>query len=407
MTRIAYLDCGSGISGDMTLAALVDIGVSIEALNAAIGSLGLPGCRLRAQEVKKNGFRATQISVDYEPEHTHRHLHHILAMIDAGKLNPRQKELAGRIFRRLAEAEAKVHGTTIEKVHFHEVGAADSIADVVGAAVGWDLLGMDRLVASPVPTGGGKIHIAHGECSVPAPATAELLRGIPLAESAIQSEMTTPTGAAILSTLADAFGPLPAMKIERIGYGAGQKDFAERPNILRLMVGETADAAAADTDQVCVLETNLDNLSGELIGYCTTRLWELGVLDVFTTAIQMKKNRPGVTLTVLCRPADAPAVEDILFRETTTLGVRRWTADRTVLRRQPYTVTTPWGPVEGKLGWRGSEPPRFAPEFESCRQIAETHRVPLCEVYAAAQTAFDAARGEKRDQGSGGRGQGR
>jgi hypothetical protein len=374
----------------MTLAALVDLGVDLDALNAAIGSLGLPGCRLRAEEVKKNGFRATQVTVDYEPEHTHRHLHHILAMIEAGRLSPRQRELAGRIFRRLAEAEAKVHGTAIEKVHFHEVGAADSIADVVGAAVGWDLLGIERLVASPVPTGGGKIRIAHGECSVPAPATAELLRGIPLAESNVQSEMTTPTGAAILATLADGFGPLPAMKIDRIGYGAGHKDFAERPNILRLLVGEIADPSAAEADQVCVLETNLDNLSGELIGYCTARLWELGVLDVFTTSIQMKKNRPGVMLTVLCRAADAAAVEDVLFRETTTLGVRRWTASRTVLRREPCTVTTPWGPVEGKLGWRGSEPPRFAPEFESCRQIAEARRVPLREVYEAAQKAFDA-----------------
>jgi uncharacterized protein (TIGR00299 family) protein len=391
MARVAYLDCGSGISGDMTLAALVDAGVSLEALNAAIGSLGLPGCQLRAQEVKKNGFRATQISVEYEPEHTHRHLHHILAMIGAGSLNQRQKDLAGRIFTRLAQAEAKVHGTTVEKVHFHEVGAADSIADIVGTAVGWDLLGAERLVASPVPTGTGKIRIAHGECSVPAPATAELLCGIPLAESTIQSELTTPTGAAILATLAEQFGPLPAMKIERIGYGAGQKDFVERPNILRLLLGETADAAAADADQVCVLETNLDDISGELVGYCTTRLWELGVLDVFTTAIQMKKNRPGVTLTVLCRPADAPAVEDVLFRETTTLGVRRWMAARAVLRREPHTVTTPWGPIEGKVGWHRDKPPRFAPEFESCRRIAEERNLPLREVYEAAQKAFDAS----------------
>jgi uncharacterized protein (TIGR00299 family) protein len=373
----------------MTLAALVDAGVSLDALNAAVGSLGLPGCRLRAEEVKKNGFRATQVSVDYEPEHTHRHLHHILAMIEAGNLNQRQKDLAGRIFTRLAEAEAKVHGTTVEKVHFHEVGAADSIADIVGAAVGWDLLGVDRLVASPVPTGTGKIRIAHGECSVPAPATAELLRGIPLAESAMAGELTTPTGAAILATLVDEFGPVPAMKIERIGYGAGQKDFAERPNILRLILGETTEAAATDADQVCVLETNLDDISGELVGYCTTRLWELGVLDVFTTAIQMKKNRPGVMLTVLCRPADAPAVEDMLFRETTTLGVRRWLAARAVLRREPHTVTTPWGPIEGKIGWQRDKQPRFAPEFESCRQMAEEQNLPLREVYEAAQKAFD------------------
>jgi pyridinium-3,5-bisthiocarboxylic acid mononucleotide nickel chelatase len=388
MTRVAYLDCGSGISGDMTLAALIDAGVDLDALNAAIGSLGLPGCRLRAEEVKKNGFRATQITVDYQPEHAHRHLHHILGMIDAGQLSPRQKELARRIFTRLAEAEAKVHGTSIEKVHFHEVGAADSIADIVGAAVGLDLLGVERIVASPVPTGMGKIRIAHGECSIPAPATAELLRGIPLAEAAIEGEMTTPTGAAILATLAESFGPVPSMKIERIGYGAGRKDFAERPNILRLLLGEMS-AAADEAEQVCVVETNLDDLSGELIGYCTTRLWEAGALDVFTTAIQMKKNRPGVMLTVLCRPADAAAVEDILFSETTTLGVRRSTVARTVLRRQPHRVTTSWGPVEGKVGWLRDRQPRFAPEFESCRHVAAEHHVPLREVYEAAQKAFD------------------
>ncbi len=233
MARVAYLDCGSGISGDMTLAALVDAGVELDAPQRGhrlAGPARLPAAARGGQEERLSC--ATQITVDYEPEHAHRHLHHILAMIDAGQLNPRQKDLARRIFTRLAEAEAKVHGTTVEKVHFHEVGAADSIADIVGAAVGWDLLGVDRIVASPVPTGMGKIRIAHGECSIPAPATAELLRGIPLAESAIEGELTTPTGAAILATLADSFGPLPAMTIERIGYGAGQKDFAERPNIL-------------------------------------------------------------------------------------------------------------------------------------------------------------------------------
>jgi len=389
MSKIAYLDCSSGISGDMTLAALIDVGVSVETLNEAVGSLGLPGCRIRAEEVKKNGFRAMQVTVDYEHEHVHRHLHHILAMIDAGQLGARQKETAHRIFTRLAEAEAKVHGTSIEKVHFHEVGAADSIADIVGAAVGWDLLGVDRIIASPIPTGNGTITIAHGQVGIPAPATAELLQGVPLAETATQGELTTPTGAAIVTTLAESFGPVPAMKIERIGYGAGHKDFPDRPNALRLLIGESLDVSADATDQACMLETNLDDVSGEMIGYCLARLWDLGVLDVFTTAIQMKKNRPGVKISVLCRPAEAAAVEDILFRETTTLGVRRWTVARTVLRRQPHQVTTAWGQVEGKIGWRGDEQPRFAPEFESCRRIAEQHHVPLLEVYKAAQHAFD------------------
>lgn len=384
--RIAYLDCASGISGDMMLGALVDVGVDLGQLNAAIESLGLPGCRLVAQETKKKGFRATQVQVQYEPEHAHRHLHHITAMIDRGRLTERQKDLARRIFTRLAEAEAKVHGTTIEKVHFHEVGAADSIADIVGSAVGWDLLGVDRVVASPVPTGTGKIKIAHGECSVPAPATAELLRGVPLAESSVPFELTTPTGAAILTTLAHSFGPLPPMTMERIGWGAGQRDLEQQPNLLRLIVGTVEQAAQGD--QVWVLETNLDNISGEWIGYCMARLWDAGALDVYTTAIQMKKNRPGVKLSVLCQAGEIQAIEAILFAETTTLGIRRWPVSRHTLARRALTVQTPWGAVEGKVGWFSGEA-RFAPEFESCRQIAETQRVPLRAVYEAALKAFD------------------
>jgi pyridinium-3,5-bisthiocarboxylic acid mononucleotide nickel chelatase len=395
--KIAYLDCSSGISGDMTLGALVDAGVPLEKLNDAVASLGLPGCRLVAREVKKHGFRATQVTVEYEPEHTHRHLHHILKLIDAGRLSARQKDTARRIFAKLAEAEAKVHGTSVEKVHFHEVGAADSIADIVGSAVGWDLLGVERIECSPVPTGSGRVRIAHGEVSVPAPATAELLRGIPLAESAVQAELTTPTGAAILATLVDAFGPLPAMKIQRIGCGAGQKDLDEQPNLLRLLVGEMVGSApGGEADQVCVLETNLDNLSGELVGYAIGRLWDAGALDVYTTAIQMKKNRPGVKLSVLCRPADADAMEAILFRETTTLGIRRWTAARHVLQRQAHRVETVWGPIEGKLGWLGDGTPRFAPEFESCQRIAAERGIPLRDVYEAAQRAFDAGGTEFR-----------
>jgi len=220
-----------------------------------------------------------------------------------------------------------------------------------------------------------------------------LLRGVPLAASTIQSELTTPTGAAILATLAESFGPLPAMKIERIGYGAGHKDFAERANILRLIVGESVDVeGTTGADQVCVLETNLDDLSGELIGYCTSRLWEAGALDVFTTAVQMKKNRPGVMITILCRPGDSPAMEEILFSETTTLGIRRSMVGRRVLDRQQHCVTTPWGQVEGKIGWLRPGQPRFAPEFESCRRIAAEQKIPLRDVYEAAQKAFDAGK---------------
>ncbi|MCA9208327.1 MAG: nickel pincer cofactor biosynthesis protein LarC, partial [Planctomycetales bacterium] len=297
--KIAYFDCISGISGDMTLGALADVGVPLDQIQQAIDSLGLPSCRLASTEVKKNGFRATKVSVEHEPEHAHRHLHHITDMIDASQLTPAQKELAKRIFTRLGEAEAKVHGSTLRKVHFHEVGAVDSIADIVGAAVGLDLLGVDRIYCSPVPTGHGFVKIAHGRVSIPAPATAELLRGIPLAAAEAEAELTTPTGAAIVATVVDQFGPLPSMKIDNIGYGAGDRDLPNQPNILRLMIGEATDDRGAD--QVWVLETNLDDVTGELIGHCTTLLFDAGALDVYTTAIQMKKNRPGVKLTVLCQ----------------------------------------------------------------------------------------------------------
>src|SRR3954471_20197524 len=272
--RIAYLDCASGISGDMTLGALVDAGAELAAIQSGIDSLGLPSCRVVRTEVKKKGFRATQITIEYEPEHKHRHLHHITAMIDGSTLTARQKELATRIFRKLAEAEAKVHGSTIEKVHFHEVGAVDSIADIVGAAIGFDLLGIERIVSSPVPAGHGYVQIAHGRCSIPAPATGELLRNVPLAALDCEGELTTPTGAAIVAALADDFGPLPAMTVDHIGYGAGQKDFPHA-NILRLLVGEIASTTSGETgsdrrphvESIVILETNLDNATGETVGH--------------------------------------------------------------------------------------------------------------------------------------------
>jgi len=384
--KTAYLDCASGISGDMMLGALVDAGADFAAIAAAIDSLNLPGCRLVATEVKKKGFRAKQITVETVPEQKHRHLHHIQAIIEQGRLSARQKDLAQRIFRRLAEAEAKVHGSTIEKVHFHEVGAVDSIADIVGTAVGWDLLGIQRAVASPIPTGTGKIRIAHGECSIPAPATAELLAGVPLAESTIPFELTTPTGAAIVSTLVGAFGPVPAMRIRSIGYGAGQRDLEQQPNLLRLMVGDAVDEPIRH--RAWMMEVNLDDISGEVVGYCTTQLLEAGALDVYTTPIQMKKNRPAVTLAVLCEENLVPVVESLLFRETTTLGVRRWPVERSVLKRQAHEVDTPWGRVLGKIAWVDGQP-RFSPEFEACRQIATQHRVPLQIVYETSQKAFD------------------
>lgn len=394
--KIAYLDCLSGISGDMTLGALIDAGVDLVAVQAAVDSLGLPSCQLTRKEVRRHGFRATKIDVEWEPEAAHRHLHHITAMIEqAEAMTARQKDLAKRIFTRLGEAEAKVHGTTVRQVHFHEVGAVDSIADICGSAVAWDLLGIEKIFCSPVPTGSGFIQIAHGRCSVPAPATAELLQGIPLAPSIVEMELTTPTGAAMVAALADSFGPLPAMKVERIGYGAGSKDLPVQPNVLRLFVGEAVEQkAAADAicDQVWLLETNLDDVSGEIVGYAMTRLLEAGALDVYTTAIQMKKNRPGVMLTALCQAADLEKIEKIIFRETGTLGIRRLPVSRHKLERRPHTVTTVWGDIAGKLAWSVGQEPSFSPEFEACKQTAEKHGVPLKDVYEAARRAYDAAK---------------
>jgi uncharacterized protein (TIGR00299 family) protein len=367
---------------------LVDAGVELPAIQAGIDSLGLPDCRLMVEEVKRHGFRATNLTVQHQPEHAHRHLHHITDMIDASALAPRQKEIATRIFTKLGEAEAKVHGTTIRKVHFHEVGAVDSIADIVGTAIGLDLLGCERIACSPIPTGTGYIEIAHGRCSVPAPATAELLRGIPLAPSNVEAELTTPTGAAIVGSIVDEFGPLPAMSVQQIGYGAGDRDLDQQANVLRLIVG-TSDLSSG-SDQVIVLETNLDDVTGEVVGYCTELLLAAGALDVYATAIQMKKNRPGVKLSVLCAPADQTPMEEILFSETSTLGVRRWTASRTKLRRRAVEVSTPWGTVAGKLAELPGGQVRFSPELDHCRQLALDHRLPLQEVLEAARVAFAA-----------------
>lgn len=386
MAKIAYLDCISGISGDMTLGALVDAGVELPVLQAGIDSMELPSCQLVAKEVKRKGFRATKVHVEHDPEYAHRHLHHITDMIDASRLSDAQKDLAKRIFTRLGEVEAKVHGTTIRKVHFHEVGAVDSIVDIVGAAIGWDLLNLDRIVCSPVPTGHGTIKIAHGRCSVPAPATAELLKGVPIAPSVVEAELTTPTGAAIVSTVCQEFGQLPAMSIQTIGCGAGDRDFEEQGNILRLMVG--TDASQTEQDRITVLETNLDNVPGETVGYCLERLLKHRALDVYTTPILMKKNRPAVKVTVLCNREDAAVLETILFSETNTLGVRRWETERTKLPREQSKVETQWGSISGKVVHLPDGQKHFSPEHDACRSVAEAEQIPLSRVVDVACRAF-------------------
>jgi uncharacterized protein (TIGR00299 family) protein len=384
--KTAHFDCFSGISGDMTLAALIDAGVDAQAIQSGIASLGLP-IQLHVQKVRKGGFAATAVRVEAMDEKSHRHLPQVEAIVQRGNLSPRQRDLALSIFRKLAEAEAAAHGMPLEKVHFHEVGALDSIADIVGAAIGLDLLGVERFTSRSVPTGSGMVKCAHGLMPIPAPGTAELLKGVPLASSSIKAELTTPTGAAILTTIVGQWTDSPVMTVERIGHGAGTLDFAEQPNLLRLFVG--TDGASSETDQVWVLETNLDDLPAEVIGYCYDLLLAAGALDVFSTPIFMKKNRPGVLLSVLA-PAEAlPALQDILFRETTTFGIRRYQTTRQKLQRRTCSVETPWGPIQGKLGWREGDTPVFSPEYEDCARVAREQKVALREVYRQAQRAYD------------------
>ena len=387
--RVAHFDCFSGISGDMTLGALIDAGVDADAIRAGIVSLGLP-ITLEIEKVHKGGFAATYVHVEAPAEDTHRFLPDVEEILICGSLTAKQRELALRIFRRLAEAEAAVHGITVDKVHFHEVGALDSIADIAGAAIGLDLLGVERFTSRSVPTGHGTVQCAHGVMPVPAPATAELLRGVPLAKCDIKAELTTPTGAAILSCIVNEWIEQPVMTVERIGHGAGKRNFVEQPNVLRLFVGEAhgLPSVALASDQVVVLETNLDNISSEIIGYCFDRLFAAGALDVYTSPIHMKKNRPGVLLSVIAPESVVAELETIIFRETTTLGIRRCRMDRHKLNRSACTVSTQWGPIQGKLAWREGEPPTFSPEYEDCARIARERNLALREVIAAAENAF-------------------
>jgi len=385
--KLAYLDCSSGISGDMTLAALIDAGVDAAAIQHGIASLGLAGVQLRVTQAIRCGFRATYVKVEHPPQHVHRNLNDILKIIDGGgDLSAKQKARAKDLFTTIGRAEARVHGLHLDQIHFHEVGAIDSIVDIVGAAIGWDLLGADVVMSSPIPPGRGYVHIAHGICPVPTPGTAELLKGLPLADVPVDMELTTPTGAAIVQCFVDRFGALPAMTIRQIGYGAGTKDFPDRANLLRLFVGDLVESP--DVDEVLLLETNLDDVSGEIQGYTKQKLLSAGALDVFATAIQMKKDRPGTLLSVLCRPADGARLEQLIFDETGTFGIRQSRLLRSKRRRQPHQVETPWGQVAGKLGWFSGGVPVFTPEFDSCAAVAQQHGVTLRDVYRAAESAY-------------------
>ncbi|MBX7105311.1 MAG: nickel pincer cofactor biosynthesis protein LarC [Gemmataceae bacterium] len=369
--RTLHFDCFNGISGDMTVAALADAGADRPAILAAVASLGLP-VAVEFQSVKKGGLAATYFAVRAEPEQKHRHLHHIEKIIAGSSLKEPEQTLALRIFRRLAEAEAAVHGTTVDKVHFHEVGAADSIVDIVATAVAYLSLGIERVTSRSVPPGSGTVKCDHGVMPVPAPATAHLLTGVPLASSPIAGELTTPTGAAILTTLVDEWTESPAMTIAKIGVGAGTKEFPGLPNVLRVFVGE---AAGAGQDAVWVLETNLDDVTGETLGYAQERLFHAGALDAYVIPMLMKKGRPGFLLGAIVGDDRVAEVEAAIFRETGTLGVRRHRAARTTQPRAAETVDTPWGPVRIKRTRQGA-----SPEYDDCALIAREHGLALTEV---------------------------
>jgi uncharacterized protein (TIGR00299 family) protein len=375
--RIAYFDCFSGISGDMVLGALIDAGVPSNVIADAIASLNLP-ITLEIENVKRCGIAGTKVTVQAEDQEDYRFLPDIEAILDKSSLTSEQRERAMAVFRCVAEAEAAVHGMPVEKVHFHEVGALDSIADIVGAVVGLESLNVDRFTASSVAVGSGTVKCAHGIMPVPAPATALILKGVPIASCPVKGELATPTGAAILKTYIQEFLTSPAMTIDRIGYGAGTKNPDEQPNVLRLLVGTANETA--ERDSIIVLETNLDDCPGEVIGYTMERLFAAGALDVFTVPIQMKKNRPGVLLTVLAEPAKVEDLESILFNETRTFGIRRTMASRSKLTREIVEIESPWGPMKAKRGWREGLIV-IVPEYEECARIARENNVSLRWVY--------------------------
>lgn len=392
--RIAYFDCFSGISGNMILGALVDAGLEVERLRAELNRLPISGYTVNVDEVRRRGLRGMHVEVQVAEQHVARHLADIEAIISDSDLPEQVKARGKAIFGRLAEAEAAVHGAPVDHVHFHEVGAVDAIVDVVGAAIGLWLLGIEEVYASPVHIGSGTVSCAHGTMPVPAPATLELLRGVPTYGRDVEAELVTPTGAAVLTTVAQAFGPAPPMEVTHVGYGAGSRDLPI-PNLLRVSIGEPAEGAEVhagelagyEEDVVTLVEANIDDMNPQWIDHAMARLFDAGALDVFVTPIQMKRNRPGVQLSVLVPEGKQAAVLDVLFAETTTIGVRTCPMQRWKLKREQIAVDTPYGPVSVKVARRGETVLNVAPENRDCQRIAEEQEVPVKEVHQAAMTA--------------------
>jgi uncharacterized protein (TIGR00299 family) protein len=379
---LCYLDAFSGISGDMTVGALVDAGAPADALMNALESLAT-GATYQVEKTKRSGMAASKFKVHLPAEpQKHRHLPHILAIIDRANIPARAKQNATAVFQRLAQAEASVHGVAIEKVHFHEVGAAESIADIVGACIALDLLNVDEVCSSAINVGSGTVMTEHGVLPIPAPATANLLAGKPIYARGPAMELTTPTGAAIAATLSSGFGVMPPMRISSIGHGAGDRDFKESPNVLRVLIGERT--GAVESTVVSVIEANIDDSSPQVLGYALERLMDAGALDASLSPLQMKKNRPGSLLRVIAKPQDQETLVQLIFAETSTLGLRIYSAERRVEERRIVKVETQYGPVRIKVSGHGS----FAPEYEDCREIAQRTGTPLPEVLAAAHAAY-------------------
>lgn len=379
--KICYLDAFSGISGDMTVGALLDAGADWNALEASLASLNLPAS-FQLEKTKRRGIAASKFYVEAADEKKHRHLPHIEKIIQAGSLSERARDNALRVFVKLAEAEAKSHAVPIEKVHFHEVGAVDSICDIVGACAALDSLGVEQVFCSKINVGSGTVETEHGTLPVPAPATANLLAGHPIYSAGPEAELTTPTGAAIVAALATGFGAPPAMRMTAQGFGAGDKDFPGRANVLRVLLGEKL--SAAETTSVQIIEANIDDSTPQVLGYAMERLLDAGALDVTLSPVQMKKNRPGTLVSVLAQPDQTEQLAGILLAETSTLGVRIVDAQRRVLARRIEEVSTAHGKVRMKLTDSGS----FSPEYDDCRRIAAEHAIPLKNVIAEAAEAF-------------------
>ncbi len=389
--KLAYFDCFSGISGDMTLGALVDAGCSADLLRSELQALEVPGWELTTEKVWKNGMSATHVRVKTEDQQKHRSLSAILEILKKSHLAPNVRERASAIFQKLGEAEAHVHDAPIEKVHFHEVGAVDAIVDIVGACIGFNALGIDRFVCSPLNVGGGTAKMKHGVLPVPAPATARLLQGAPTFSNGVQRELVTPTGAAIVATLCDSFGPQPSMTVLAIGYGAATADLEGQPNVVRIMIGESAERLLSNLDEeISIIEANLDDMNPQIYGYVLEKALLAGALDVYTTALQMKKNRPGTLLTILGRPEDTDKLMSLLFAETTTFGVRTYRAQRRALAREWVNVSTSYGDVRIKLSRSNGHILHVAPEYDDCRKLAVEKQVPLQQVISEALRTYEA-----------------